>query len=105
MSFVCLIRAAECDVVNLFLSARLWPLMEGGRLSANGGVTVPLSSKVGAQVLKHGHLRLINDCFVDPVSMIFELARAGEIDWAAPLCVGWFLYDFKDAAIISIPEW
>lgn len=32
-------------------------------------------------------------------------ARLGGIDWAALNCVGWFLYDFADATIKSVPEW
>lgn len=39
------------------------------------------------------------------MSAIFAIARPGEIDWAAFDCAGWFLYDFKDVAIISISEW
>lgn len=43
--------------------------------------------------------------FVHPVSVILAFTGAGEIDWAAPDFVGWYAYDFKDAAIILVPEW
>lgn len=39
------------------------------------------------------------------MSAILASARASEIDWAAPDCVKWFLYNFADAATILVPEW
>lgn len=41
---------------------------------------------------------------MDPVSAILAFERAGEIDWSAPDCLGWFLYDFADATIFPVPE-
>lgn len=58
-----------------------------------------------AGVPKRGAIRLSRKCSVDPVSAILAFARSGEADWALPDGVRWFLYDFRDAAIISVPEW
>lgn len=55
--------------------------------------------------MKRELLRIISDCAVDPVSVILAFARAGETDWTPRCCPVWFLYDFADATIISVPEW
>lgn len=80
MCLVCFIHATEHCVPDSFLFAPLWVLTEGGHLCANERVLVPLPNKLMADVLKRGFLRLISDCNVNPVSAIFALARASEID-------------------------
>lgn len=42
---------------------------------------------------------------MDLVAALLAFARLGEVDWAAPNAVGWFIYDFSDAVIVSVPEW
>lgn len=47
---------------------------------------------------------LTSDFIIRPVSVILAVALAGEINWEASDCVGWFLYVFTDAAITFVPE-
>lgn len=48
---------------------------------------------------------MIRNCAVDLVAAILAFARADKIDYMVPDCLGWFLYEFADATIISVPEW
>lgn len=105
MSFVCVVYAAQYNVAELFIPARIQTLSEGGCLQANGGFLVRLPSEMRASTLKRGLLRLINDCTVAPLYAILDDLRAGESDWSAPNCIGWVTYDFKNRVIVSVPEW
>lgn len=66
---------------------------------------MPLPSDMRANILKHELLHIIINCVVDLVAAILASARAGKIDWTIVDCLGWFLYDFVRATIISVPEW
>lgn len=105
MSFVCFFQAAEYGVADLFMPGRLRASTESGLFRANEGVFLPLSSDLRTDVLKRGLLCFISDCTIDPASAIIAFERAGEMEWAAPDWVGWLLYNFKDTAFISVPEW
>lgn len=85
----------------LLMPARLRALTVDGHLCANERALIPLLSKVRADVLKRGLLRLIGDCAAYPVAAIFAFARLGKIDWAAPVSIRWLLYKFADATVIS----
>lgn len=104
MPFVCFIQAAKYDVADLFMPARLRALADNGHLRANEGALVLLPSELRVDVLKRRLLRLVISCSVDPVSAVLAFARFVENDRAAPDRVGWFLYDYKDAAIIPVSE-
>lgn len=41
---------------------------------------------------------------VDPVTHILAFVGLGEIDWTSLDFLGWFLKDFEEATIISVPE-
>lgn len=103
-SFVCFVQAAGYVVVHLFMPAYLRTSTKGDLLCANKNAFVPLLRKMRVDVHKRDLLRLISDCTVDPVSAILAFTRVGKIDWAAPDCVGRFLYDSKVVAIFSVPE-
>lgn len=105
MSFVRLIQATEYGVAKLFMPARRWTLIENGRLCANEGVSVPLPSKIRANILKRGITRVLNDCAVDLIAAILAFPRAGEIDRKAPNNVACFLYGIAKAVMFSAPEW
>lgn len=92
-------------MADLFMPALLRTLTNDGHLRSKEKVLVPLSSKVRADVLKRGLLRLISDYTVNLTSAILAFLCAGKINRAAPDCVGWFLYDFKDVTIISVAVW
>lgn len=93
------------NIDNLDMPARLWLLTIGGRIHANERVLVPLSSDMRAVVLKCEFSLLIKVCAVNPVAAILFFACLGEMNWSAPDCKGWFVYDFVDAAIITDTEW
>lgn len=105
MSFVYFIQDMDYGAADLFLPARLQALVKDGRLRVNEGVLVPLSGKMRADFLKRGLLRIICDCAVDPVAAILAFTRASGIDWAAPDCLKWSLYDFVDEITIYVLEW
>lgn len=42
---------------------------------------------------------------MDLEAAIVAFARAGEIYWTAPDCLGWFLRGFADVTTIFMPEW
>lgn len=91
MSLVYFILITKYGVANLFIPACLWSLAERGRFCKNEGGLVPLSNEneMRMKVLKRRLLRLISDYAVDPVAAILVFACIGEIDWAAPGCLGW----------------
>lgn len=66
---------------------------------------MPLPCKMRATILKCVILRIISDCAIDLVAALSAFARAGKIDQTVPDCLAWFLNDFADATIISVPEW
>lgn len=103
--FVCFIQAANYDVVDLFMPARLQALGEDGRLCAYEGALVPLLSEMIVNVLKRVLLRHICNCAADPLSATLVFARLGKIDWTAPDCVGWSPSEFAGTAINYVPKW
>lgn len=64
---------------------------------------VPLLSKMRAAVLERGLLRLISASIADPVVVLLAIVRADKTDWSGSDGLGWSLYGFADAAIISVP--
>lgn len=101
---VCFVKATEYGVAELYMHARHPSLVKCGSLRANKGLLVPHSSKMRASVLNLRLFRLTGVCAVDPMPAILAFARPGEINWTAPDCVGRFLYQFADAAIIFFLE-
>lgn len=73
MSLVCLIQAVEYSTADLFLSARLWGVTEGGRLLTNGFVLVPLPCEMRRTILKSGLLFTVSHFMVDPEPTILAL--------------------------------
>lgn len=65
----------DYSVADLFNHARLRALTYDGQLGWREGVLVQLPSKMKADVLKSGLLRLIVDCTVDPVSAMLPLRK------------------------------
>lgn len=102
MSFVCYIQAAKDGAASLFFSARHRAIADGGFLRASERVVVSLLSKMRANFLKRGLLRLTRDCEMDLVAAILDFARVGETDRTATDSVGRFLNDFVVAAIIFV---
>lgn len=105
MSLVCFICALKHGVAVLFMPARLWALPEGSRLFSNEGVFVPHLSEMRANALRRELSRLTNNCAADPMAATLAFARLGKTDCVVPDCVGWYLYDITDVAIIFVPEW
>lgn len=103
--FVCFSQTVEYGTDDLFLPARLQSTAKVCHARANIRVLASLPCKMRASNPKHGGLRIVSDCAVDPVSAIFAFARAGEIDGTPLDCLGWFPYDFADATIIFVSEW
>lgn len=56
-------------------------------------------------IFKHGLLHITSNSVVDLVAAILAFALAGEIDWTAPDCLRWFLYDVAYVTIVCVPEW
>lgn len=102
MSFVCFIHAAELGVTHLILPSRYRALRDEACLCANEGVLILLSREKKPNILQRGLLTIINECEVDPVAVWLAFARAREISWSDSAAVGWFLYDFAFAMIITI---
>lgn len=74
MSFVSFILAAGSGVIDLSLPSRFRALGDKSRLRANGRVLLPLSSKMNANVMEWGLLRIISDYEADPVSALLAFA-------------------------------
>lgn len=88
------------------MPACLRVLGEEGRLCAIEGALLLLPSEIWANVLNCSLLHTTSDCtYVYAVSEILAFWHAGNDDKAAFDFVKWFPYDFKDAAIVSIPDW
>lgn len=60
--------------------------------------------QVEGDIIKHEILRIVGNCATDPVLKILAFARANRIDLAVPNCLGWLLFEFMEAKIISIFE-
>lgn len=87
------------------MPAHIQVVAESGRICANKRVRVLLLSEGRANVPKRGLLRLFSDYAINPVAAILVFARFGKVDCTTPVCLGWFLYDFTNAAIVFVPEW
>lgn len=105
MSFVSFIQATEYGEANLVMPTCVLALTDGDCFRASKIVLVSLSIRVSANLLKRMLSRLTGNFGVDPVAAVFAFARLGENGQTAPDCVGWFLYDVADSAIIFVPEW
>lgn len=47
---------------------------------------------------------MFSDCVVNLSATILVFERADENEWAPPDCLGWLLYNFVNAMIISVLE-
>lgn len=78
LSLFCFIQAAGPGVLDLFLPSRFLAIQDDGHLHASEGVLLSLSSKMSANILDRGLLKVANICRADPVSPLLAFERASE---------------------------
>lgn len=103
-SFFCFICGAEFGVPNLFLSSTVCALQSEGRHRAKGKVSISLSRKMKANIVKRGVPVITNDSEVR-LFALYAFARASGSDWEDEKTLSRYLHGYALAMITAVSEW